>query len=287
MRSAPLKLAGLALPLVLALPVGARAQGPFEGVIKQHMLMALPAAVSKLAGGKAVDPAAVVKLPLDKVEASDPGELTAQDATLYIKGKKMRVDGAMASPMMGKSYTIIDAEKEMVYIVMPDNKRVMTMSKDEMKQLGERMEQMRQQMGVEAPEDAQDAPVKPLGQKTVAGVKTTGYEVDGKTFAAIAWVSPELRESMGQFETMQNDMRAMNRMGTNPQAAIQDKGYPMESKVVMKAPAGVPGAGGGYVFVHTMVQSVDRKPLDASLFEIPADFTQVPMSKMMGGGPSH
>lgn len=286
MRSVPVRLAALALPLALALPVRAHAQAPFEGVIQQHVLIASPAAVAKLAGGASVDPAQVVHIPVDKVKALDASELNVQDATLYIKGRKMRVDG-QSNPAMGKTYTIIDADKEMVYVVVPANKRVMTMSKEEMKDLGERMEQMRKQMGMQEPEDAADAKVKPLGSKTINGLKTAGYEVDGKSFALVAWVSAELKHSMGQFEEMQADMRAMNRMGTNPQEAIADKGFPLESQVVMKSPPGMAGPQEGYVYVYTQVQKVERKPLDASMFDIPADYTQVPMSKMMGAGPSH
>jgi len=268
------------IPVVLALtaltaPAAASAQG-FEGVIKQQTTMVLPQGVAALAGADAAgtDLLKILQAVAPKIDGADPSVLQKQEMTMSLKGKKLRLDMAAAG-MPGGFFTIMDAASDVTYTVMPAMKQVITTSAAE-------MAEMRKQMGARMglPDSAALAApytITELGTRGIHGAQAHGYRVVTPTMVSELWVDPALTAIMAAFQGLQQQMSRMSPEGAW-QTALREKGFPIQTTGVMKAPAML---GEGWMVTRADVTSVQKGPVADSVFVVPADYTQRKMSDMM------
>jgi hypothetical protein len=279
---------GIALTLLLAVAFpGAAAAQTFEGVVNQRSVVLGPQQVALVSGaplGARPDPDALFGAPAERLEANPTFLL---ETSISFKGTKIRmavpslpgVPAEMAA-LMGDAYMLIDVTEGEMTTVMPSVRRGIVMAQESMSDM---MAGAVTDSALAAANAAAGGPVtRELGRAIINGIETVGYESTAEGRVMRVWVAPSL---VGLKETMKGFTSSM--MPSTDPAMIRrafdagpfGSGYPV--RIQMLTPVSEEQAaqlGAGWTFTWTE-SSVEEKPLDASLFEVPEGIDVVRMPR--------
>jgi hypothetical protein len=123
--------------------------------------------------------------------------------------------------------------------------------------------------------------ITPLNkEQTINGMQTTGYKATEEENTVVAWVTndqPELNKALLTVSERMEKLTPANMRKESVRRQLQQKGLPVM----------VQNLGGGRYRVEEIV-SVEQKPVDATLFNVPKDFTRTTgrdaMKNMPGPG---
>jgi hypothetical protein len=262
----------LLVAAAVSTPVALSAQG-FEGVVKQQVKQVMPQGVETLAGADAANPEKALDAVSAKLATADASLVTSLDVTVRIKGSKMRVDGAGSANGAPDAYSVLDAGTSTVYTVLPSQQRIMVISGDDFATIRKALEAQ----GMPAPSTTPPTRTD-LGQKTINGVKATGYKLVSPDGVAVVWVDPARKDVLAGFAALQQKAAIG---GSSVDAAARELGFPVRSQALVKAP---PMMGEGWRYTESLVTSVQQQPVADDVFAMPAGYTQVRLAEMMGGG---
>lgn len=295
----------LTLLLVAPVPVGAQ---NFEGVIQQRTVTVGEEGIYQILGDHDYDRWAEEEARIEEIEDPeayqaawhDLGRRQARDrldrlaalsteellgraggseveqteSTIRIKGDLMRVDEPG-----GDTYQVFDARERIIWAVMPARRQYLRMDLDEMMA---RVRQQMEAMGIDPDaieEGEAEAPtVRQLGQRReVQGVDASAWEVTSEDEVLLAWVTeafPGVQATLALFVESISDLEEEQ----DPEILLFQHGVPMRVHTMSVTDWGP----GSYELEETV--SVERKGLDASLFEVPAGFQEASMDTLMDGG---
>ncbi len=184
------------------------------------------------------------------------------DINLFVKGSKTLIQMTKEE----KANLIMDSKDKKMTILMPEQKMYMEMDMNMMKGMAEKMKK----------NDEADDKGKMNGKfdKTGETKEINGYECEKWVYTdddgnkTEAWMTKELGNFMGFSNPMANDE------SSSWQKEIEGKGYfPMQAIHYED----------GKVESSMEVKSVDKKSLDAGMFEVPADYKKFSMPMMNRG----
>ena len=258
----------------------------FDGTIKLRTMQATADQLKEINGGKAPDDAAILAMTPDQL-AKD-GKAIVKESTVYVSNSRVRMD--MPLENKGAGYAVVDLDKGITWFVVPAEKRYIEWSETDAKAIGEKMAQMKKMMTermaslppdqrkeVEAMMKKMDMPdsgapqptiaITPLNkEQTVNGMTAAGYKATEDENTVVAWVTsdqPELNKALLTVTERMEKLTPANMRRENVRRQLQQKGLPVM----------VQRLGGGRYQIEEIV-SVDQKPVDAKLFEIPKDYTK-------------
>jgi hypothetical protein len=265
-----------------AAPAG-RAEA-FEGVLKWRLLKVSKAGVAKVATDPS-DADAVFEVPMEKL-MSLHGEATVTDATVYLKGSKMRTESTTREE---GSYLITDLDTGKTQVVSVRDKKITEVTPEDMKQLGARAQGAKRLYEKRIPKDlspearkklqgvlGDDGTPKPPPDvkaidesATINGFKTEAYEVRAGKTTWRGWLTqdrPEIQEALQEIERRRSSFG--QGAGNTPRAELGRTGLPVRVQTLSER---------DYVVEDLVL--IDAKPLPEEIFTVPADF------KRASGGP--
>lgn len=292
--------AGVAMVLLgcgLVAPTVGWADG-FEGTLKFRTVTVPVDQLKGLTDGGSTAAVKIYAIPMDKLLAV-PG-VKPRETSIQVKGSKVRANTGGHDP---DGYVIMDVDQGTSWMVMPAQKKYVEWTKADMKALTDKMAEMQKQMkermasmppeqrkqmeammkkmpgvvGGEAPKPQ----VRALGQtQTINGMQTKGYEVRIGDETAVGWVTQDQKDLQHTFKNLregEEKMMSRNR-GQDMQSALADSGLPVRVQKVDQ----------GDYHVEELVD-VQRTPMAAELFAVPAGFEKTTPQQMMshdhGGKP--
>ena len=234
-------------------------------------------------------------VPIERFVADRLGEVT--EVTTWVKGNRFRSDISAVSEL---GYTILDGESGEMFMVNPDERWYVRMSKEEMDAMVEdAMRQMAAEMGIDLEEmrrmteemememDMGAAPsrIRDLGEtRQVAGMRGAGREAVSSEEAVRAWCAvqnPDFADALATFaEQMGFDEDDMEDEGG---PALED--LACEDKLPLLVQTYMPygGMGGGSYSIDEYV-SFEETSVDDDVFEIPDGYEEKSMSDLWGVG---
>lgn len=287
MRSARAQVA-LLLSCCLVAPTVGLADG-FEGTLKFRTITVPIDKLKGLTEGGSTDTQHVYAIPMDKLLAA-PG-VKPRESVIQVRGSKVRANTGGRDP---DGYVIMDVDQGTSLMVMPGQKKYIEWTKADMKELTDKMSEMQKQMKariaelppeqrkqMEAmmknlPDASGKAPqpqVRALDKtQTINGMQTSAYEVRIGDESAIGWVTKDQKDLQHTFKNLREGEEKM--MSHNPgkgiQAALADKGLPIRVQKVDK----------DEYRVEELID-VQRTPMNADLFSVPAGFEKTTPQQMM------
>lgn len=265
-------------------PCIASAQG-FEGTFHQRIRMLTPAELPQLRADAADAAAmlALLELPVEDVLATPTGMAPEISFTVHIKGRRIRLDMELPGmPMVGAAgmYTIIDAERdEMSYVVTP-MRQVMRISLSETQRVQQEAARRHLPEGVDTLAEPQ---IRELGDSTVHGMPVRIYEVVAHGVSMRIWATPQHADLARAMEALQAGMPGAPSVpggrSLSPAAlGLSDIGLPVRAQMVMQAPESMRAmAGPGLLYTITEVSDIRSRPVPDETFEVPSDYSVVPM----------
>ena len=280
----------LLLGCCLAVPTVGWAEG-FEGTLKFRTITVPADQLKGLTEGGSTETQKVYAIPMDKLLAA-PG-VKPRESLIQVKGSKVRANTGGRDP----GYVIMDVDQGTSLMVIPGQKKYIEWTKADMKELTDKMSAMQKQMKdriaelppeqrkqMEAmmkslPDTGSAAPqpqVHALGKtQTINGMQTNAYEVRVGDESALGWVTKDQKDLQHTFKNLREGEAKM--MSHNPgkgiQAALADNGLPIRVQKVDK----------DEYRVEELVE-VQRTPMSADLFSVPAGFEKTTPQQMMGRG---
>lgn len=284
--------------LVLAVPMAAAG---FEGTVKMRTVEVDRSQLGKVTGGTEPDAQQIMQITGEQLLGAKDAGVQERDSTIYVAGSKVRMD---APAQKGKGgFVIVDTSKDTTLIVMPSEKRYMEMTAADVKEMGDKMGQMVKMMkdrmaqvppeqraqveamlkkmtDAEASAEAPPVEPKPLGKtQTIDGMEATAYEAKSGDETMIMWVSqaqPELAKALlAVQERIQQLAPPQMRRHQATVSSMAAKGFPVLTQVLTPQK----------YRVEQMV-TIDQKPVEASLFSVPADYTKISAGDAMKGSPA-
>ncbi len=292
-----ISLAALAL---LALPALVRAQ-TFEGTLKQRSMdiddqalydIVHPDGLSESDEGPAwlrataarlfgMPEERLVELAMDRPEA----------VTVYIKGDKVRYDAG------GGTWAIVDVASGVTTMVNPQGRYFIRISADAVKasaaESQRRADEMVKRMGLdpdevkkasEAEEAAAAGPkpkVRALGKtETINGIKASAYEAMTDQEIAVGWCAEDtwgLRKTMERMAKQIGAMNGDDQEDDGDVVELQDA--VCEGKLPVKVQVYRDNAMTAYSLEELL--GIDRSPVPAAKFRIPAGYTEKKLSDLM------
>lgn len=265
----------------LAASAEVRAQD-FEGVLKWRLLKVNPEGLAKVAKDP-TDADEVFAVPLEKL-MSLHGDATVTDATIYVKGSKIRAESTSRD---GGGYVITDLESGQTQVVSGSDKKVVEVSTRDLELMETRrrttnMLFQKQAAGVPAETrdriqallrpDADRKPpeVRPLDEKaTINGLETEAFEVRTETMAVRGWVTqdrPEVADVMQQID--RSRARTGQSSAGSPKGELARNGLPVRVQTLSPR---------DYTVEDLVV--IEAKALPAEMFAVPADFSHTAASE--------
>jgi uncharacterized protein DUF4412 len=264
----------------------------FEGTLKFRTITVPTDQLKGLTEGGSTDTQKVYAIPMDKLLTA-PG-VKPRESVIQVRGSKVRANTGGRDP---DGYVIMDVDQGTSLMVMPAQKKYVEWSKADMKELTDKMSAMQKQMKermaglppeqrkqMEAmmknlPDASGNAPqpqVRALGKtQTINGMQTSAYEVRIGDESAIGWVTKDQKDLQHTFKNLREGEEKM--MSHNPgkgiQAALADNGLPIRVQKVDK----------DEYRVEELID-VQRTPMSADLFSVPAGFEKTTPQQMMGHG---
>jgi hypothetical protein len=280
----------LLLVCCLVVPTIGRADG-FEGTLKFRTINVPVDQLKSLTGGS-TDAEKVYAIPMDKLLAA-PG-VTPRDTSIQVKGSRVRANTGGHDP---DSYVIMDIGQGTSWIVMPSQKKYIEWTKADMKALTDKMagmqKQMQERMASMPPEQRKQmeammknlpgvqgsTPPKPqvraLGKtETINGMQASAFDVRIGDQSAIGWVTQDQKDLQHTFKNLREGEEKMmsHKPGEGIQSALADKGLPVRVQKVDH----------GDYRVEELV-AIQRTPMAADLFTVPAGFKKTTPQEMSGG----
>lgn len=278
----------LLLSCCLVAPTVGWADG-FEGTLKFRTITVPAAQLKGLTEGGSTDTQKVYAIPMDKLLAA-PG-VKPRESVIQVRGSKVRANTGGRDP---DGYVIMDVDQGTSLMVMPAQKKYIEWTKADMKELTDKMSEMQKQMKermAELPPEqrkqmeammknlpnaggtAPQPQVRALGKtETINGMQTSAYEVRIGDESAVGWVTEDQKDLQHTFKNLREGEEKM--MSHNPgkgiQAALADKGLPIRVQKVDK----------DEYRVEELVD-VQRTPMSAALFSVPAGFEKTTPQQMM------
>jgi len=259
---------GIAAAAWVVAAAGARAEA-FEGVLKWRTLRVDTAALAKVAGD-AGDPAKVFAVPLD-VLMQMHGEAKVTEATLYVKGSKMRSEVAGAP-----SYILMDMEAGTTEVVQGAKKQVVEISRQDVAALearGRAIRRGRRTKSGESGGDADPAPASavrfaPLGRsETINGFRASGFEGRSGDETVRGWTMedrPELKQLFERVERYRAEVLQKSRgADARLQQALAEKGVPVRVQTL-----------DARAYSWEDLIEVRQEALADDLFKVPAGYTR-------------
>lgn len=264
----------VALAILAGLPGGAAAQG-FEGLIKTRTISVQPSALERLG---ATTPEHVFALPIERILALQSTRdedavvqvTVEEEAILSIKGSMIRMKAA-ADVSDTTWYWLIDLERGTWLAMQPSRRRYAELAASD-----EPTEEPPSTPG-RAHRAAEGA--RPLGAtRTFVGVRATGYEVRSESEITRGWMAaqPDLAGLVRAFENLSRmwEESADADQEADAEELLLAHGFPMLRQTLEVQD----GQLGGYTIEETV--SVERKPMPASLFALPAGYRKVSLEEL-------
>jgi hypothetical protein len=279
----------------------------FEGTIKLRTTAAATEDLAAANGGKKPDDAAVLAMTPEQLTKN--GKAQVKESMVYVSGAKVRMDMPLESK--GSGYAVVDLDKGITWFVVPGEKRYIEWSEADAKAIGEKMAQMKKMMtermaslppdqrkqveammkNMQMPEEnAAPQPtiaLTPLNkEETINGMRASGYKATEDQDTIVGWVTndqPELNKALITVSERMEKLTPANMRKENVRRELQQKGLPVR----------VQNLGGGRYRIEEIV-AVEQKPVDATLFVIPQDYSKttgrdalknIPGSSGAAGGP--
>lgn len=188
-----------------------------------------------------------------------------QEADMYVKGKKIRIDG-LGSAMFPNMTSIIDFEKQMILLLMTDQKKYSELTFEQMKSMTTAALKMVKGLGSET--ELETTPPKIIAEKTTEKRKFNDFDcelyvVKDQDVASDFWVSKELPNIYKKVI----DVLGSDKFGGKQLSDMMSTLDGMPIKIVNKE--------AGRVANTLDVVKVEKKTLDAKLFEAPGDFDKL------------
>lgn len=263
----------IALIAFALLPAGAWAQG-FEGVLKQKLTTVMPQGVATLAGADTAGREKVLAAVGAKLDAADPSLVQIQDMTSYVKGTKLRIEGAGGFGPGG--YAILDAATDSMFVVVPAMSRVLVATIGEM---GEIQKQNATRAGIDVATLAANLAVSDFGESTVAGVKVHGWRIANDAMLAVHWFDPSVKDpDMPAIESMMRRMSGGLNSDSATQALLKGKGHSVRVLSIMKAP---PIMGAGWMVTRIESAPLEKRAVEDAMFTLPADLQRTRLADIM------
>lgn len=257
-----------------AVPIGAAAQG-FEGVVQQRITTVTPVGVAALAGADTAggDRAKLLEAVAAKIDGADASLVQTQALTVYAKGSKLRVEGGAAFTLGG--FVVMDAATDSMFFVLPSMRRVMVMTLAEVGQIARQASTL---MGADMPAPGPTRIVTDLGESTIGGVRLHGYRLTNDLMLTEHWLDPSQAEP-----DMPEWQGAMSRVVALPGdaavgALLRGKGRVVRVLSIAKTPALL---GGGWTVTRMDSSPPEKRPVNDTLFAVPADLARMRMSDMI------
>jgi len=277
--------AALWAAVVLGIPA---AGWGFEGTLKLRTVVVDRAQLGKVTGAAA--PSADEALAITStqlIEAKGAGA-EMRESMVYMNAVKVRMDLPLEKNKDG--YAIIDTEKDTTWFVIPGEKRCIEWSKEDAKVMNEKMVQlekmMTERMGSLPPDqqaqvkvmldkmkgpaggEAAAESLKPTGKsETINGYSASSYRVQSGEEIMLGWVTQDQPEIAKTLQTVQSRLEKMTPPSLRGRQAARNalgmKGLPLRVHTLDP--------------VHYRVEevvAVEKKPLAADVFSVPAGFTK-------------
>lgn len=265
---------GVAVGVLAGLPGGAAAQG-FEGLIRTRTISVQPSALERLG---ATTPEHVFALPIERILAlqSTPDEdagvqvTVEEEGILSIKGSMIRMKRTDVSDTTW--YWIIDLERGTWLAVQPSRRRYAELAASD--------EPAEEPPSTPGRADRAVEGARPLGAtRTFIGVRATGYEVRSEFEIARGWMSTQqdlaaLARAFQKLGAMWEEPDDPDQ-GPDAEEILLAHGFPMLTQTLEVED----GQLGGYQIEETV--SVERKPMPASLFAVPAGYRKVSLEELL------
>jgi hypothetical protein len=263
-------------------PSSARAQG-FEGVITTRQVTLGERALSllldpaDLEAGR-IDHHAVFALPMEEILelAHQLDSDVGIDSLVYsMKGSQLRVSGDFSDEMPG--YALLDFGAGIFRLVQPAQKMYLELTREDFETY--------KAMAAEPEPSTSALQARPTGAtKVINDMACSAYEIETDAWITLAWVTPELEDLVGAFVEFESRMKEMGMTETGDESqvfsVVAQHGFPvMEQTFTMFDSYAVE-------YEIREVLNVERRPLTAELFTVPADFQKLGIMEMlrqMGG----
>lgn len=253
--------------VLMSLPCSALGQG-FEGEIKTRTISVGHMTLEQL---ELTTPEQVFALPVERILAlkADPDagyDVGVEEGVFSVKGSLLRAEAPLATGTdpADKWYWVVDVQSGSSFMIQPSRRRYVAFT-DEAKP---------GQTPSAAKAAAQRGPrPRPLGARTIEGIRTTGYEVRTESEIARGWVT-EQGDLVGVARGLQSFSEKMvEQVGGQLEMDAEDlllvQGFPMLVQTLEVTEDEI----GDYEIME--IVSVERKSLPASLFAVPAGYQKV------------
>ena len=256
----------------------------FEGPLKWRIVRVDKAALAKVAGD-ASDADKVFAVPLETI-MSMHGDAVVTDATVYIKGGKVRADTTARD---GQNYYLTDLDSGTTLVVMPKEKKVMEVGHKDVELMEQRASSMRallqRQMEAMSPEKRKNAAailgsdeasaavdLVELGKtQTINGMQTNAFAVRGGKDTIVGWVSPGHAEVLEVFKKMERSRAQLgSRSGPQPKSVLAQKGLPVRVQTL-----------DDHQYILDDLVLIEEKPISDDLFAVPANFAKTTAREAM------
>lgn len=235
----------------------------FEGTMQQVVISLDSDAVRTVAGSS--DLQTVLALSPDElIEAVHNGDIKADS----IVKSKLEIDGRKGrfQDQGDASYSILDGERMTTYVVMPEDRMIMTMAPGGLAAMA---------AGAKSDKDAGpvDLGAEQIGEREIRGFDTTGYRFKFMDNIATVWLSQDLEAQTGAFFDIWSNL--------NPLGPLMDVGEGAPVRAVMVNPKSLSG-GSSFMPAYTITEFYDLEPGDIAddRFVLPEGYQQRDIADM-------
>ncbi len=261
----------------------------FEGTVTSRRISVKPAGIAKLVGGNKSDAEKILKMPADKILAAKDDSIEEKVSTVLISGSKVRVDAT------DTSFVLMDADSGILQIVNTKDRKVMEMTKAQMKAATDRVATMppgmKEQLDKLPPEKRaqveeafkkipgasakQPEPrVRPLERsENIGGYKSNAFEVKSESETVVGWITQDAKDLAKAFLTFASAEQSIRPGPKNARMLLAEKGLPMRMQTL---------TAGGYQLDE--ITKIEPKAVSADQFKIPPGYIKTNTEGMFGGG---
>lgn len=225
-------------------------------------------------------------IPGDQLATGPEEDVDVQVMTLQVRAGALRFEGAG-----GLGYVLYDPAARQMTMVSPARKAYARVSMDELSGRARAMDEAMAGLpepGGEEESDGEETPlrVRALGRKAViAGQPATAHELTASGLIAVGWCGERLDDVVAGFRRLaasmgfgeEDDDEEAPEGRLDPSERLCPGSMPIRLQE-FEAPAG-PGES---IYRMTELVSLDRTPVPASLFTIPAGFRAVTLEQFWG-----
>jgi len=213
----------------------------------------------------------------------DAGDQKEMEMTYSLKGQHSRIETKVANTPEGHAVMLWDMEAAKMTTLIPSRKMYMTMDlKETAANMREAAKEMKKSNGEE--EDANFPKLTPTGkQETIAGYPCEHWlmgdkqDIDMCVAKGIGYfgMGGQSGSAFGLAKNLMFSPKLLAAAAAHPEWVkfLQGGAFPLKLSMTKD----------GEVKMTMEATRIERKPLDDSLFTIPADYKELNMQNMMGG----